>query len=187
MTVREGQRVGGLTLLIVSLAVYGWILFQDRHPHPAPPLPWGDQGPGKMAIEVATGRGADGIYFVPEATAVTELSKITGLDVPVVRGAFVKAGISSDSVISVSTEKGALKITELSAAKKLALGLPINLNRATEEDLLLVPGIGEKMAARIVQVRQERGRFEELADLTAVSGIKEKKLQQLEKYLKVRP
>lgn len=185
MTVREGQRVGGLTLLIASLAVYGWILFLDRHRQPEPPLLWGDQGPGKIAIEVAAGRGADGIYFLPEATIVAELSKITGLDAAMVRGAFVKAGISSDSTVSVSTEKGALKITELSAVKRLALGLPIDINRATEEDLLRVPGVGEKTAARILQLRQEKGRFDALADLTRIPGIKDKKLRQLEKYLTV--
>jgi len=104
MTIREGQRVGGAFLLIVSLAVYGWMVFHDRCPHPDPPLPWGDQGSGKIAIEVAAGRGADGIYFVPEAKAVTEVSRITGIDAAMVRGAFVEAGISSDPAISVSTE-----------------------------------------------------------------------------------
>jgi len=73
----------------------------------------------------------------------------------------------------------------LSAVTRLALGLPIDLNRATEEDLLLVPGIGEKMAARIVRVRQEKGKIERLADLTTIPGIKDKKVRQLEKYLAV--
>lgn len=187
MKVREGQRVGALTVLIASLAVYGGILFHDRHPFPDSPLPWGDQRSGRIAVEVTGSRGADGIYFLPETSAVTELSKITGIDAPTVRGGLAKARFSSVSAISVSAEGEALKITELSAVKTLALGLPIDLNRASEEELMLVPGIGEKMAAQIVQSRRLRGKFEGLADLTAIAGIKERKIRDLEKYLTVGP
>ncbi|MBM4315192.1 MAG: helix-hairpin-helix domain-containing protein, partial [Deltaproteobacteria bacterium] len=57
--------------------------------------------------------------------------------------------------------------------------------RATHDELMLVPGIGRQTADRIVQLRQSRGRFDRLSDLTAVSGIKEKRLRALEKYLTV--
>ncbi|HBB18430.1 MAG TPA: hypothetical protein DCZ97_16055 [Syntrophus sp. (in: bacteria)] len=187
MTVREGQRAGGLTILIVSTAVYGVSLFYHSHPRPDSPLPWGDQVSGRIAIEVAGNRGADGIYFIPEAKAAAELSKITGYDAPTVDGALAKARFSSASAILVFAEGGVLKIIEMPAVKKLALGLPIDLNRAGEEELALVPGIGERMAAQIVQLRQSRGRFARVADLTAVPGIKEKKLRDLEKYLTVGP
>jgi len=187
MNVREGQRVGELTLLIASLAVYGGLLLHDRHPVPASPMPWGDQGSGKIAIEVAGSRGADGIYFLPEATASAELSKITGNDAPMAHAGLADARLSSASAFSVSTEGGALKTAELSAVKRLALGLPIDVNRATREELVLVPGIGEQTAARIVHIRELRGGFERLWDLTAVPGIKEKKLRNLEKYLAAGP
>ncbi|TSA44221.1 MAG: helix-hairpin-helix domain-containing protein [Deltaproteobacteria bacterium] len=185
MKVREGQRVGELTVLIASLAVYGGILLHERHPLPDSPLPWGDQGSGMIAIEVTGNRGADGIYFLPETTAITELSKITGNDTLTVNAGLADTRFSSASAISVSIEEGVLKVTDMSAAKRLVLGLPIDLNRAIEEELLLVPGIGEKMAAQIVQLRGLRGKFEGLADLTAVPGIKERKLRNLEKYLTV--
>lgn len=187
MTVRQGQRVGELILLSASLAVYGGILLHDRHPLPESPLPWGDQGSGRIAVEVRGTRGADGIYFLPEATAFAQLSEITGNDTPMAHAGLADARLSSGSAILVSTERGLLKITELSAVKRLALGLPIDLNRATQEELLLLPGIGEQMAARIVQWRQLRGKFKRVKDLTAVPGIKERKLRDLEKYLAVQP
>lgn len=186
MKVREGQRVGELAALIASLAVYGGMLLHDRHPIPDSPLPWGDQGSERIAIEVTENRGADGIYFLPKTTAIKELSKITGNDMLTHPG-LVDIRFSSGSAISLSTEGGVLKITELSSVKRLALGLPIDLNRASEEDLLLVPGIGERLAAQIVQLRQLRGKFERLSDLTVVPGIKERKLRDLEKYLTVGP
>ena len=78
MQVREGQRLGALTILIASLVLYVGIFIHDRHPLPVSPLPWGDQGPGMIAVEVTGKRGADGIYFLPEATAFTQLNKIIG-------------------------------------------------------------------------------------------------------------
>jgi competence ComEA-like helix-hairpin-helix protein len=185
MTVREGQRIGELAVLIVSLAVYGGLLFHDRNPLPDSLLSWGEQGAGRIAVEIRNNRGVDEIYFMPETTAVAELSKLTGNDLLTVDGGLVKAQFSSASAISVSAEGKVLTIADMSAVKKLALGLKIDLNRVSEEELVLVPGIGEKLAAKIVQFRELRGKYVGLADLTAISGIKEKKLQRLEKYLTV--
>jgi putative DNA modification/repair radical SAM protein len=47
---------------------------------------------------------------------------------------------------------------------------PIEINRASREELLRVPGIGPRSAARIVRLR-ERGKFRELSDLRSVGAI----------------
>jgi len=65
--------------------------------------------------------------------------------------------------------------------------MPIDLNHASAEELSQVPGIGEKLAIQIVQLRQLRRQFESVSDLMAVQGIKEKKLNNLKKYLTVKP
>ncbi|MDD2427305.1 MAG: helix-hairpin-helix domain-containing protein [Eubacteriales bacterium] len=59
----------------------------------------------------------------------------------------------------------------------------INLNLATEADLLTVPGIGPATASAILRYRDENGKFAQLEDLMQVSGIKEKKFASLEPYL----
>ena len=65
----------------------------------------------------------------------------------------------------------------MSADKRLALGIPIDLNRSSLEDLVLVPGIGEKTAAKIVEERGLNGTFGNLEELMRVKGIKEKRLE----------
>ena len=61
---------------------------------------------------------------------------------------------------------------------------PIDLNSATVEDLVKVPGIGESLAARIVEFRTKNGPFERVDDLLKVRGIGEKSLEKLRPHLR---
>jgi competence protein ComEA len=71
----------------------------------------------------------------------------------------------------------------MAADKRLALGIAIDVNRATLEELVLVPGIGEKTAGKIVEERGLNGKFSRLEELMRVKGIKEKRLEKLRRYL----
>jgi len=64
-------------------------------------------------------------------------------------------------------------------ARELRLGRPLNVNEATADDLRLLPGIGPKLALRIVEARVRVGHFQDIADLDSVPGIGSKKLRQL--------
>ncbi|HET6332878.1 MAG TPA: helix-hairpin-helix domain-containing protein [Polyangiales bacterium] len=50
-------------------------------------------------------------------------------------------------------------------------GQRLDINRASAEELTLIPGIGPKLAERIVAARARRGQFESLAELRAVRGL----------------
>ena len=56
----------------------------------------------------------------------------------------------------------------------------MNLNTADAEALTALPGIGEELAARIVEYREEHGPFKTVEDLTEVPGIGQGKLAALE-------
>lgn len=53
---------------------------------------------------------------------------------------------------------------------------PLDLNSAAEEELALLPGIGETLAGRIAAYREEHGPFSAPEDLLLVEGIGEKTL-----------
>lgn len=61
----------------------------------------------------------------------------------------------------------------------------IDINTATLQQLQLLPGIGETLAQRVIDYREEHGRFQSVDDLMNVSGIGEKKLEQMRQYIKV--
>ena len=75
---------------------------------------------------------------------------------------------------SLSSEGGVL----CDGCNPLVFGQPLNVNRATVDELMLLPRIGQNRAEEIVRMREEKA-FESLADLDVVSGIGPKTLSQL--------
>jgi len=61
----------------------------------------------------------------------------------------------------------------------------VNINTAKVDDFKDVTGIGPKKAAKIIAFREKNGNFQELHDLTKVSGIGEKSLDSLKDQLTV--
>jgi len=59
----------------------------------------------------------------------------------------------------------------------------IDLNTATEEELALVPGIGEVRAREIVEHRRKYGAFEGIDDLAAIEGFSRSLINSLRPYL----
>ncbi len=58
------------------------------------------------------------------------------------------------------------------------LSQKVNLNTANQEELEALPGVGEKLAQRIIQARQQQP-FRSLEDLDRVSGVGDKLLDKL--------
>ena len=61
----------------------------------------------------------------------------------------------------------------------------INLNTATASELEKLPGIGQKVAARIVEYREKNGPFRKVEELMNVQGIGEKSFLQFRSQLTV--
>jgi competence protein ComEA len=62
----------------------------------------------------------------------------------------------------------------------------LNVNTASEDQLMLLPGVGPAMSERIVGYRTKNGAFKRIADLRKVKGIGYKTLKKLEPYLDVK-
>lgn len=62
---------------------------------------------------------------------------------------------------------------------------PININAASKEQLMQLPGVGEKMAEKIIAYRRTQP-FATPEQLMEVSGIGEKKFQKMQKWVRVK-
>ena len=55
----------------------------------------------------------------------------------------------------------------------------LNINTATKEQLLDLPGVGEVTADRILTYRAETGKFSNVGELRAIKGMSKKKIENL--------
>jgi len=55
----------------------------------------------------------------------------------------------------------------------------VNLNRASAEELMQLPGVGLVMSRRIVEYRERHGPFRRPAEIIIVEGFSEKKFRDL--------
>jgi len=69
------------------------------------------------------------------------------------------------------------------AAGKPAPSAKVNINTASVQQLTALPGVGAKLAARIVEYRQKSGSFKSIQELMNVSGVGEKNFEKIQSYL----
>ena len=98
----------------------------------------------------------------------------------------VKADTSEAKLIS---RKEALAGAKQNTAKidfKIKPIRLININKDSKEELQKLPGIGEKIAERIIYYRDKNGRFEKNEDITNIEGIGQKKYERMKGFITVK-
>ncbi len=61
----------------------------------------------------------------------------------------------------------------------------VNLNTATKEELMSLPGIGESKAEAIMDYREKNGGFSDISDIMKISGIKEAAFEKIKELIVV--
>lgn len=62
----------------------------------------------------------------------------------------------------------------------------ININKATQTELETIPGVGPSTALKIINYREENGKFSSVEDIKNVSGIGDAKYEQMKNYVAVK-
>ena len=75
------------------------------------------------------------------------------------------------------------KTSQIIGKHKIALGIAIDINSASFNDLTTLPGIGPKIAERILKYKKFHGKFKDKQELMEVKGIGLKTYKKIEKYL----
>jgi competence protein ComEA len=139
----------------------------------------------KLVMFVAT----MGVVFWIGWTLPTSFDRARDLAANSSEGALGEMASGSDRVTTVSPSPVALLSDQPStaAAPKRSHQGSLDVNRATEQDFDALPGIGPKLAERIMEYRQSVGAFHSLDELRAVKGIGKKKLERIRPLVTVTP
>ena len=175
-------------LFIFSILILGFIGFQYWGMDQKPNLPGNTPLPERsITIELNGEVNRPGLISYSQPTMVQQVIQDAG-------GFLINQILSSkegarildrDTALTVTSKNHGILILQdpLSAKALWVLGRPIPLNRAAEEDLDRLPGIGPSLARRIVEYRERRGGFSSLDELMVVNGIKEKTFEKIKRYL----
>ena len=61
----------------------------------------------------------------------------------------------------------------------------VNINTATRDELMTLPGVGESKANAIIKYREENGGFETISQIMNISGIKDGLFNKIKDKIKV--
>lgn len=128
-----------------------------------------------------------GVYELPANTRICDaISAAGGLKKKAADTDVNQAQLLSDNeqvYIPYKSKENKGTITDISS--NTTEQSKINLNTATTEELLTLPGIGESKANSIVQYRQENGKFSSIEEIKNITGIKDGVYSKIEAYITV--
>ena len=180
MTVSANQ-IKGLIAICITLAIIPFFSFFYRlfisYKFPV----FTDQSNNSLAIEIVDGDKSGEIYFVSPQTTANQLLKTAGIGQTGENDFQLESGMRIK--INSASGKDDIIVAKIEADKRLALGMQLDINKATEEELILINGIGAVTAKKILDLRNKLGRVRNIEQLMEIKGIKEKKLAGFRKYL----
>ena len=59
----------------------------------------------------------------------------------------------------------------------------VNINKATESQIAMLPGLGPKLATEVVNYRTNNGNFKTAEDIKKVSGVGDKKFEKIKDFI----
>lgn len=125
-----------------------------------------------------------GVYELPEGSRIFEAVEAAGgLTAQAAESSMNLAEKITDGMQIVILSREEMEMQE-SAARETASGL-VNINTASREQLMTLPGIGESRADDIIRYREESGGFQTIEDIKKVSGIKDAAFQKIKDSITV--
>ena len=107
-----------------------------------------------------------GVYQCKKGARLFEAIELAG-------GLTKEADLNSVNQAQVLEDGTKINILSINDSNDTQGSSLININSATKEQLMTLPGIGESKADSIVAYREKRGSFKSLEDLKNVEGIKD--------------
>lgn len=122
----------------------------------------------------------EGVYELPAGSRAYEAVEMAGG----FREDAATTELNQAQVLEDETRLYVPTLAELEERQKKSDG-KVNLNTASKEELMSLPGVGESRAESIVKYREAVGSFQKVEDIMQVSGIKEGLFSKIKEFIKV--
>ena len=142
-------------------------------------------------VQVSGAVASPGVYTLPQGARMFQAIELAGgLTEEADAKSLNQAGLLADGqmVYVMSQEEAAAQASLAPAREGPEYGANdgrVNLNTATEPELMALPGIGAAKAKSILAWREENGGFSQIEDLMKVQGIKEGVFSKIKDSIKV--
>lgn len=135
---------------------------------------------GTIFVYVCGAVNQEGVYELPKGSRVYEVIQKAGgfLDTAAVTSVNQAEVLEDEEKVYVPTQEEAAMVQSVEDGK-------VDLNTATKEELMTIPGIGESKALLIIKYREQHGNFKTIEDVMEISGIKEGMFEKMKDYIKV--
>ena len=129
---------------------------------------------------------------IEAAGGLTENADITKVNLAYVveDGTKIKIPSASEEDIGdediIDSKSGDNIIIEENAVPSNNSTQTININKATEKEFETLPGIGPSLASKIIEYRNQNGKFESIEDIKNVNGIGDNKYEKIKDLITVK-
>jgi competence protein ComEA len=89
------------------------------------------------------------------------------------------------TVQRISRKMGRVLIERMDPQKLMIFSIPLDINTATQQEFLAVPGMGPKTALNIIEYRDKNNGFSAMEELKNVKGIGKVKYKSIKRMLTV--
>ncbi|MDD5476391.1 MAG: helix-hairpin-helix domain-containing protein [Syntrophales bacterium] len=182
----EKQLRGALVLLLAALTVATFKIVTRplQWPYYSSTPSYALQSVMSSALQVYVEGKGEGIYFLEgEVTVIDVLRAAAPRKSGQFEGDVLHWRLLNGDRVFISFNPLSVRREPMEQRVRLALGMPMEINSASQDDLVMISGIGPATAEAIVKYREERGGFTSIRELTSIRGIGEKRFQELERYL----
>lgn len=198
--------LGVLVIIIGFNGISGWMASQDEktlitaeteiaaeEALQAPDAAVAEEKPKTVTVYICGAVTSPGVFELPEGSRVKAAVDKAG-------GFSPKADVISVNLAEVVTDGQQIVIYEQGSdgessssggtvkgkpSGTAASGLPVSINHGSLEALMLLDGIGEKTAQKIMDYRKTQGGFKNVEELKNVPGIGDKKFDQIKNDVKL--